>query len=406
MHHQHKARAAAVQAGVVWQDFGERPSHLFHQLARKRAMDSSLREVRRPGHADEPPVSLCDTVEERRRAIDLIASTFSGDVENGLYRQRETCPAAQEQLLQHTQGRLGEEGTSACVGSDPTGVVTLEECEVALSALARGRRPGVDGLPAEFYRTFWELLGEEVVKVFNEAFLEPAEQPLLSESQREGCTVLLYKGDGARELISNYRPITLLNADYKLLAKLLATRMGPALKEVIHPTQTAFVPGRWIGENILAHLDECDLLDEHASVPGAIVFTDFSKAYDTLDRTWLRRCLVHMGFPAPFLRWVDLLLASNRNRVMVNGWLSTTFPLHSGVRQGCPASPPLYIVAVQPLAAHIRALVEHGALRPIPLPLPLEISWQHADDLTLFFLFFCLRKHTLLYIINDTYITS
>lgn len=381
-HHRTKSQLAAVQAGVVWQDYGERPTHLFHQLARKRATDSSLRAVQRPG-SQEPPLSLCDSAEERGEAVEFVAATFSGDAPSGLYRARPTSPAAQAQLLQHTPSRLGADGVASCTGSDSTGAVTLEECTAALDALARGKRPGVDGLPAEFYRTFWDMLGQEVVEVFNEAFMDPSAQPLLSASQRMGCTVLLYKGDGPRDLVSNYRPITLLNADYKILAKLLATRMGAALGEIIDPTQTAFVPGRWIGENILAHLDECDLLEELKDVPGAMVFTDFSKAYDTLDRGWLRRCLEHMGFPACFRRWVDLLLADNLNRVMVNGWLSAPFPLYSGVRQGCPASPPLYIVATQPLAAHMRALQQQGILRPIPLPLPLEISWQHADDLTL-----------------------
>ena len=67
----------------------------------------------------------------------------------------------------------------------------------------------------------------------------------------QGVITLLYKGKGARSSLDNYRPITLLNSDYKLLAKALATRLGPALQHVIDPTQTAFVPGRWIGDNVL-----------------------------------------------------------------------------------------------------------------------------------------------------------
>ena len=85
-------------------------------------------------------------------------------------------------------------------------------------------------------------------------------------------------------------------------------------------------------------------------MPAAIVFTDFSKAYETLDRGWLRRCLVRLGFPAPFLRWVDLLLADNTNRLLINGWLSSAFPLHRGVRQGCPMSPTLFNVFIDFLA--------------------------------------------------------
>jgi len=381
-HHRFRAEKASVHAGVVWQDFGEKPTLFFHKLARARAADSCIPAIQ-PQDPTLPPISLSETADSRWQAMDVATAYFSGDCPHGLYRRRDVSLPDQDALLQCTEDRVGDNGHKACLGPHPSGRLTLEECSAALDALARGKRPGMDGLPTEFYRVFWEEVGNALVEVFNEAFDDPSEEPTLSPSQREGCTILLYKGEGLRTHVSSYRPITLLNADYKLLAKLLATRVGPALQEVIHPTQTAFVPGRWIGENILAHMDECDLLQQ-VPVPAAIVFTDFSKAYDTLDRGWLRRCLVHMGFPAPFLRWVDLLLASNTNRLLVNGWLSSSFPLHGGVRQGCPASPPLYIVATQPLAAVLRHLERQHVARPIALPgISVEVSWQHADDLTL-----------------------
>jgi hypothetical protein len=232
-------------------------------------------------------------------------------------------------LLQHTRDRLTEVGLQSCTGADPTGRVTIEECSKALEELARGKRPGPDGLPAEFYRALWPVIGEALVAVFNEAFDDTSPEPLLAPSMREGNTVLLYKGEGERALPSNYRPITLLNSDYKILAKAMANRVAPALADVVHPTQTAFVPGRWIGENILAHLDELDVLSS-TPAPSALVFTDFSKAYDTLDRGWLRRCLTTLGLPPAYCRWADLLMAGNRNRLVVNGWLSDPFPLRGG----------------------------------------------------------------------------
>ena len=77
----------------------------------------------------------------------------------------------------------------------------------------------------------------------------------------EGRITLLYKGKGLdRALPASYRPITLLNTDYKLAARVLADRMGPLLNHVVDSTQTGFLPQRWIGDNILAHLDIIDII--------------------------------------------------------------------------------------------------------------------------------------------------
>ena len=132
-------------------------------------------------------------------------------------------------------------------------------------------------LPYEFYTQFWDLLGPELLAVLQESF-----QDQLTRSLPASMT-LLYKGKGAQSSLDSYRPITLLNSDYKLLAKSLATRLGPALQHVVDRTQmsdcnqTAFVPGRWIGDNVLCHLEEVEYLQQ-TSQSGCKVFLDFSKA--------------------------------------------------------------------------------------------------------------------------------
>ena len=377
-----KARDTGVQAGIVWQDFGERPTHIFHQMGRWRAQDSTFTHVRAPGDDPaSPPVPFTDDTQPW--ALETAAVHFAGDSPHGLYRAREVDTGQQDLILESCTDRVTAQGVAACLGPDGDGRLTTEECRKALWALARGKRPGSDGIPPEFYRTFWDLLGEELTLVLNEAFDDPTEDPMLSPSQRHGFTVLIYKGEGDRADVMRYRPLTMLNSDYKILAKLLATRLGLALVDVIHPTQTAFVPGRWLGANVLCHLDLVDVVPQ-AGRCGAIVFTDFIKAYDTLDRGWLLRCMHHVGLPAQFIRWAKILMAGNVNQLLVNGFPTREFPVVGGVRQGCPASPPLYIVALQPLATHLRRLALEGSIRPIPWPgAPPEISWQHADDLTL-----------------------
>ncbi len=106
----------------------------------------------------------------------------------------------------------------------------------------------------------------------------------LTESQRQGIIVLLHKGgDKPVDDAASYRPITLLNTDVKLLARVLVGRMAAGLDLVVDATQTAFIPGRWIGDNVLFHLEEIDYCQAE-QVPACVVFLDFEKAYDRLDR--------------------------------------------------------------------------------------------------------------------------
>ncbi len=144
--------------------------------------------------------------------------------------------------------------------------------------------------------------------------------------------------------MDSYRPITLLNSDYKLLAKALATRFGPALQHVVDPTQTAFVPGRWIGDNVLCHLEEVENLQQTGQ-PGCMVFLDFSKAYDRLSRPWVLDCMSNMEFGQRVCKSVSIMFENTSAKAAFNGWQSSSFPERSGVQQGSPLSPLLNVLA-------------------------------------------------------------
>ena len=110
----------------------------------------------------------------------------------------------------------------------------------AQKASALGQKPGSDGLPYEFFSQLWSLLGPELSAVLQESFQA---QPAFSLPASMTQAVITS--------LDSYRPTTLLNSDYNLLAKALTSRLGPALQHVVDPTQTAFVP-RWIGDNVLS----------------------------------------------------------------------------------------------------------------------------------------------------------
>ena len=148
--------------------------------------------------------------------------------------------SVQASLLSCLSASLPSGPSSLCEGP-----LTVGEVRDALEGMARGKSPGSDGLPAEFYLKCWEIVGRDLVEVLNEAFVAGQ----LSLSQRTGQVVLLFK-KGDRVDRCNWRPITLLNADYKLCARALAGRLLKVLHLVVHLDQTCGVLGRYIGENV------------------------------------------------------------------------------------------------------------------------------------------------------------
>ena len=374
-YHTDRATAAATRAGILWQQYGEQSTFYFYHLAKQRQRSSALTSLQDNSQAN----ALVDlsSPEGRVQGGQILARHFSSASPQGLFAVRETSAEAQTAILASLDSRLTTDLTAVC--DSP---LTLRDLSEALSKLPRGKHPGSDGLPYEFYQAFWPLLGPPLLAVFLEAFASAAGS--LTPTQLLGTVVLLYKGTGPRSDPASYRPITLLNADAKLLGKVLADRWGAPLSSVVDTTQTAFLPDRWIGDNILAHLEEVDYL-ESTQEPGCLVFLDFSKAYDRLDRNWVHRCMAALGFGPAARRWVSLLHDGLQCRVRYNGWLSPCFPVSSGLAQGSPLSPLLYVAAAQPLAAHLRQEARLGHITPISLPdgSPAPPCHQHADDTTL-----------------------
>ena len=123
---------------------------------------------------------------------------------------------------------------------------------------------------------------------------------------------------------------------------------------LIDREQTAFIPGRQGGENIMLLQGlQPYLVSQGRS--AVVVFCDFCKAYDTIDRGFLRRVLGTVGLGPGFLRWVDLLLTHSRSRANVNGFVSAAVPFCAGVRQGCPLAPLLYLFVGQALQRFLRS---------------------------------------------------
>ena len=132
--------------------------------------------------------------------------------------------------------------------------ITQEEMLQALKGMQNDKSPGLDGFPAEFYKFFWQ----DIKNYLFNSYMTSLDKGILSISQCRGVITLIPKKGKNIKNILNWRPISLLNVDYKILTKILATRIKGVLHTIIHPDQKGFVPDRYIGENIIEIISTID----------------------------------------------------------------------------------------------------------------------------------------------------
>ena len=351
------ARGAQVRSRSRWCEEGETSSAYFLRLEKKRKSDSWVSGVRLP---DKSVVS----------DIHGLLFHWSSFYKN-LFTSVETDPSIQTELLDSLESTLSADEAASCEGP-----LSLEESFIALQGMAHRKTPGSDGLPMEFYLSFWDILGVDLVAALNRSH----RSGVLSLSQRRGIITLVFK-KGDRFEMPNWRPITLLNVDYKIASRAIAGRLLPVIHSVVSPDQSCGVPGRFIGENLRLVLDAITYANAH-DLPLAILSLDQEKAFDRVEWSFLIATLEKMGFGQSFIQWIHTFYTGPQSSVNVNGYLSEFFSLSRGVRQGCPLLPLLYVLIAEVLACNIR---DSPTIQGITLPGTSSnvVISQYADDTSL-----------------------
>lgn len=329
--HLREARASQIRSRSQWAEEGERSSSFFLNLENKHRAKQSITSVRDPstGRVHHDPFDILATW----RAY--YSSLFTAEV----------CdPTAQEAILTTMTRTLNAADAESCEG-----LLTEAECKTALFGMAKNKTPGSDGFPMEFYVSFWDDIGADLVRVLNLSY----EQGQLSTSQRRGLIIVLHKKDDRLEM-KNYRPISLLNVDYKIATRAICGRLLSVISTIVESDQTCGVPGRTISTN-LAMIRDLIEYAERADLPLAILSLDQEKAFDRVDWGFLQKILIKFGFGNSFRKWISLFYSNVESAVVINGWTSSFFQPSRGVRQGCPLSPLLYVLSIEALACAIRS---------------------------------------------------
>ena len=253
--------------------------------------------------------------------------------------------------------------------------LTELEIEHTLKKMKNTRTPGIDGFPAEFYKTFWNKLKTLITNALNYCFTKG----LLPVTMRQGIITCLPKGNKPRQYLKNWRPLSMLSVMYKLLSGTLANRLKPTLKTIISYNQSGFVQDRFIGDTTRLVYDVLQYT-EHKNITGLMMCIDFEKAFDSLSWKFLDKTLELFNFGSNFRRWINILNTDIKSWVVQCGASSDPFPILRGCRQGDPIAAYLFLLPGEILCSMI---LQNPNIKGITIEgFEVKIA-QFADDTTL-----------------------
>ena len=243
------------------------------------------------------------------------------------------------------------------------------------------KAPGPDGLSGIFYRHYWSIVGNQVINAVQSFFRDGW---MLREFNQAFIT-LIPKKQGACNF-SQFKPISLCNFCYKIISKILVSRLRPLLEKLIDPAQVAFVPNRWIAENVVLAQEVVNSFKIMKRKRGFLgVKLDFNKAYDRMEWNFLETVLVAFGFSEKVVHLLMQCVTTVQFTLLLNGGIWASFHPTRGLRQGDPLSPYLFILGSEVLLRLINREIQEGNLSGIKIgnSAPPLAKLCYADDVIL-----------------------
>ena len=213
--------------------------------------------------------------------------------------------------------------------------------------MKKGKTPGSNRFSVDFFRSFWKPIGILLYRAFQHCYSEGTILP----THRESIITLIPKSGKPSYSLKGWRPISLLNVDYKIISTAIGNRFKEVIDKIINPSKTAYIKGRFIGENSRLLYDVISHVNEK-KMSGLILAADFEAASETVSWSYIRTVLKEMNFGSYFRNMINIMYLNDRNfsRILLNGFLGEAIQIHRGVRQGDPLLGFLFNISVEVLA--------------------------------------------------------
>ena len=328
------SKEVATQMNYVRQkhyEFGNKPSKLLAHQLKKEQNERIIKAIYLDNNVTYHPKEINKAFFEFYNELYKSQSAYSQE-QLDQYLENKKLPKLSDLDQQHLNSPF-----------------TKEEVLSTIKLMPTNKSPGPDGFSAEFYGEFWN----ELHPIFMAMVHNFCHNRTLPQSMNLAHITVLHK-DGKDPLYcSSYRPISLLDHDYKIITKLIAKRLEDILPKLINPDQSGFIKGRYSADNIRRLLNVINHLDTRGS-PSLLLALDAEKAFDRVEWSFLFSILNKLNMGQNFVDWIKAIYKNPKAAVITNGTSSDFFALTRGTRQGCPLSSSLFATVVEVLASSVR----------------------------------------------------
>ena len=347
-----RAEAAAFRSRAQWIREGEKNTKYFFSIEKRNYGAKTMKRLR-----------------DGNRII-----TEQGEIlrhQQAFYEALYTSNSDTSFQLTNTSGIRVTEEQNKIMDAD----LSTAEIAQALSDMQDNKAPGCDGHTTNLYKAVFPEIQDLLLELYMACYAKGR----LNPSARRGLINLIPKKKDP-SLLKNWRPITLLNLDYKILAKVFATRMKKILPSIIGDQQVGFMKDRNIADNIRKTIDIVSHIYRSGKA-ALIVSIDYEKCFDKLEFQAVTGSLKYFGFSDKFVQWTNLFFSDFSTCVTNSGFTSELFKKTRGINQGCPISPYYFLVSGETMAHMIK---QNPLIKGVQLGSKTHVISQFADDTTLF----------------------
>ena len=351
----------SIRARIKEQTEGERPSSSLLSKQSSSKAKTKISEIKTEYHDD---TSTNTVLNSQVSIMNYITESFQNQ-----YEDVATDKNKQDWFLSFIEKCVTKNDNKSLIS-----FISDEEIYLTIKSFNNNKSPGIDGLPIEFYINFFHIIRTEFCEMIRNSFRIKQ----LIDSQRKAIIILLFKG-GDCKLLSSRRPISLICVDTKIMSKIIANRLKPIMKSCISNEQfcgsdKSIIECNNVTRDMLYYINE-------QNITCALINIDLQKAFDSVNHSFLFSVMKKMGFSLEFISFIQMFYNEVVSVCLVNGHQGNSFNIKRGVRQGCPLSMLLYVLAQEPL---YRALKASTQIQAIDIPCKETKLLGFADDTSIF----------------------